>query len=101
MDYGDTWHAALGIQYQHSKDLLLTGGIAYDSSMLEEDQISPMLPVGETWRFGMGTVYNWSESMRIAASYELGWVGDLDMDVNRGQRAGCVSGTYESTAYMF
>jgi long-chain fatty acid transport protein len=98
LDYDDTWHAAFGIQYQQSKALLLTGGIAYDSSMLDEDEISPMLPVGETWRFALGTAYNWSENIKLGAAYELGWVGDLDMDVDRGPLAGRVSGTYESTA---
>ena len=98
LDYDDTWHAALGVQYQQSKDLLYSAGFAYDSAMLDEDQISPMLPVGEQWRFGLGTLYNWNEKTKLGAAYELIWGGDLDMDVERGPLAGRVSGTYENVA---
>lgn len=97
-DYSDTWHVAFGVQYQVSAPWLLTGGIAYDSAMLDEDQLSPALPVGETWRFALGAHYNWSENLTIGGSYALGWIGDLDMDVNRGPLAGRVSGTYEDAA---
>jgi long-chain fatty acid transport protein len=97
-DFKDTWHAALGAQYRLSDPWLLTGGVAYDSSMLDEEDISPALPVGETWRFALGTGYDWSKDVTLGAAYALGWGGDLDMDVERGPLAGRVSGTYENTA---
>jgi long-chain fatty acid transport protein len=97
-DFKDTWHAALGVQYRLSDPWLLTGGVAYDSSMLDEEDISPALPVGETWRFALGTRYDWSKDVTFGAAYALGWGGDLDMDVERGPLAGRVSGTYENTA---
>jgi len=97
-DFKDTWHAALGAQFRVSEPWLLTGGVAYDSSMLDEEDISPALPVGETWRFALGTRYDWSKDVTLGAAYALGWGGDLDMDVERGPLAGRVSGTYESTA---
>jgi long-chain fatty acid transport protein len=97
-DFKDTWHAALGVQYRLSDPWLLTGGVAYDSSMLDEEDISPALPVGETWRFALGTGYDWSKDVTLGAAYALGWGGDLDMDVERGPLAGRVSGTYENTA---
>ena len=98
LDYKDTWHAALGAQYRVAEPWLLTAGIAYDSSMLDDDQRSPALPVGETWRFALGSRYAWSKDVNLGAAYELAWGGDLDMDVNRGPLAGRVSGTYENTA---
>ena len=98
LDYNDTWHVALGAQYRVSEPWLLTAGIAYDSSMLDDDERVPSLPVGETWRFALGTRYNWSQDVTLGAAYELAWGGDLDMDVNRGPLAGGVSGTYENTA---
>ena len=64
----------------------------------DEDQVSPALPVGETWRFGLGSLYNWSDAISIGAAYELVWGGELDMDVERGPLAGRVSGTYERVA---
>ena len=98
LDYDDTWHVAFGAQYRLSPLWLLTGGVAYDSAMMDEDQIVPSLPVGETWRFGFGSRYEWSENWTIGAAYELAWIGDLDMDVERGPLAGRVSGSYDNTA---
>jgi long-chain fatty acid transport protein len=98
LDYKDTWHVALGAQYKVSSPWLLTAGIAYDSSMLDDDERGPSLPVSETWRFALGSRYDWSENLTLGAAYELAWGGDLDMDVNRGPLAGQVSGTYESVA---
>lgn len=98
LDYQDTWHAAIGAQYRVSEPWLLTAGVAYDSAMLDEEDLGPTLPVGETWRFALGSNYSWSRTLSLGAAYELAWGGDLDMDVERGPLAGRVSGTYESTA---
>ncbi len=98
LDYKDTWHVALGARYRLAEPWQVTAGIAYDSAMMDEDQLSPSLPVGETWRFGLGTRYHWSQDMTLGAAYELAWGGDLDMDVERGPLAGRVSGTYENVA---
>jgi long-chain fatty acid transport protein len=98
LDYKDTWHAALGAEFQVADAWQLTGGVAYDSAMMDDDQVSPMLPVSETWRFGLGTRYAWSKDVSLSGAYELAWSGDIDMDVERGPLAGRVSGTYEDTA---
>ncbi len=101
LDYKDTWHVALGAQYRVAEPWLLTAGIAYDSSMLDKDAVTPALPVGECWRFALGSRYAWSQDLTLGAAYELAWGGDLDMDVDRGPLAGRVSGTYENVAIHF
>jgi long-chain fatty acid transport protein len=101
MDYNDTWHVALGAQYRVAEPWQLSAGIAYDSSMLDKDAVVPALPVGECWRFGLGSRYAWSQELTLGAAYELAWGGDLDMDVERGPLAGRVSGTYENVAIHF
>jgi len=97
LDYKDTWHAALGAQYRVSDPWLLSCGAAYDSSMLDDDQRSPALPVGEQWRLGLGAQYAWSRDLTLGGAYEVAWGGDLDLDVERG-RAGRVSGRYNDAA---
>jgi len=97
-DFDDTWHVAVGAQYRLSPPWLLSAGVAYDSDMLDDKDVTPALPVGETWRFGFGALYEWSANLTLGASYVLAWGGDLDMDVERGPLAGRVSGTYENTA---
>jgi len=96
--YKDTWHAALGAQYQWSEPLLLSGGIAYDSEMVDEKDLTPDLPSGAMWRFGVGGQFAWSEALTLNCAYELNWMGDLSMDINRGPLAGRVVGEYESMA---
>lgn len=101
LDYSDTWHVALGGQYRVSEPWLLTAGIAYDSAMIDEGDIGPALPLGESWRFGLGGRYNWSRDLTLGAAYELAYAGDIDMDIERSDLAGRVSGTYENAAIHF
>jgi len=100
-NYKDTWHAALGAHYQVAAPWLLTAGVAYDSSMVDDEDRTPDLPLGEAWRFGLGTRYDWSEKLALGVGYTFLWSGDLDMDVNRGPLARRVSGTYENVSMSF
>lgn len=97
-NYEDTWHAAVGGQVRITKPWLLSAGVAYDSEMVKEKNMTPDLPAGETWRIGLGTQFRRSDNMTLGFAYELLWTGDLDMDVERGPLAGRVTGTYEDTA---
>jgi len=100
-DYKDTWHVAFGAQYRVAQPWLLTAGVSYDSSMMDDEDRTPDLPLGETWRFGLGTRYDWSQNLALGVGYTFLWSGDLDMDVNRGPLAGRVSGTYENVSMHF
>lgn len=98
LNYKDTWHGALGAQYRLSDPWLLSAGVSYDSAMLDDDQRSPALPVGDAWRFAVGGLYTHSAKVTLGAAYELAWSGNLPMTVSRGPVAGTVSGEYKDTA---
>ena len=98
LDFQDTWHVALGVQYRLSEPWLLPGGVAYDSTIYDGDEVSPALPVDENWRFDIGSNYDWSKDLTLGAAYELAWGGDLDVDVDRGPLVGELSGSYENLA---
>jgi long-chain fatty acid transport protein len=100
-NYKDTWHVAFGAQYRVADPWLLTAGVAYDSSMVDDKDRTPDLPLGEAWRFGLGARYDWSKKLAFGLGYTFLWGGDLDMDINRGPLAGRVSGTYENTSMSF
>lgn len=68
--------------------------------MVDEDDVTPDLPTGDSWRYGIGATYQYSESVQISAGYELLWYGDIDMEVDRGP-ANEVSGTYQDHAIHF
>jgi long-chain fatty acid transport protein len=93
LDYEDTWHAALGAQYQVSEPWLLSCGVAYDSALYDDDQRGPVLPLSEQWRFGLGAQYAWSQALTLSGAYEAAWGGKLPMDVERGEEMR-VSGDY-------
>ncbi|NHQ88421.1 fatty acid transporter [Iodobacter sp. HSC-16F04] len=68
----DTWHTALGLQYQATPALRLNTGIAYDSSFYKDQQNTSMtMPSGEAWRFGLGGQYqlNKTDSLGVAFEY--------------------------------
>jgi long-chain fatty acid transport protein len=100
-NYKDTWHAAFGFQYRMSDPWLLSAGIAYDSSMVDDEDRTADLPTGEAWRFGLGARYEWSQQLAIGLAYELLWMGNLDMQLSRGPLAGTVSGQYDDAAIHF
>ena len=103
-NYKDTWHGALGTQYQISDLWRLSFGVAYDSSMVDDEDRTPDLPVGEMWRFGFGAEYEWSETLFVGFGYTLVWEGDLDMDQEKRNIRGetdRLSGTYENVNLHF
>jgi long-chain fatty acid transport protein len=92
---------AAGVQHKASEPLLISFGIAYDSSMMGDNERTPALPLGETWRFGAGAQYKVKKNVDVSLAYEFVWSGDLEMDVNRGPLAGRVSGEYTNTSMNF
>lgn len=96
LNYDDTWHVALGAQYKPVQNWMLTGGVAYDSSMVSDSDRSFTVPVAEAWRFGIGTQYEVSKSLSLGLAYELVYSGDISISQSRGPLAGTVSGTMDN-----
>ena len=45
-NYKDTWHVAFGAHYRVTDPWLLTAGLAYDSSMMDDEDRTPDLHGG-------------------------------------------------------
>jgi long-chain fatty acid transport protein len=105
LDFNDTWHVALGAQYRLSEPWLLNFGIAYDSGFQDSSNVSPLLPVGSAWRFGIGAERHAGKNSYwgIAAEYLYGGTLDTNLQstapVALGGR-GDVVGSYD-TATLF
>lgn len=97
LNFKDTWHGALGAQYRVSDPWLLSAGVAYDSAFLDDNQRSPVMPVGDTWRFALGGQYFWTPKVTVSGAYELAWGGNMPMTVSKPV-PGTVSGEYKDTA---
>lgn len=96
-NYDDSWHTALGTQFKASESLLLSLGVAYDSSIVDDDDRTLDLPLGDSWRFGSGAHYKLKDNLDVSLAYELWWFGDLEVDVDDGPLTGRVSGEYDGT----
>ena len=106
LPFKDTWHGALGAQYQVNEPWLLNFGIAYDSSFQKGSFVTPVLPANSAWRFGIGGRQQVTESFHWGPALMYSWGGDLD--VNLQSRApvalggrGDLVGTYKDTYGLF
>ena len=99
--YNDTYHVGIGTQYRLNPEWLLNGGFAYDSSMVSAANRSIALPVGATYKFGLGANWLMSPKVKLGFSYELSYIGDMSVSQNRGPLAGQVSGEFKDTIMHF
>ncbi len=99
--YDDTYHLAAGAQYRLNADWQLSGGVAYDSSMVDDANRTADLPVGNFWRFGLGGQYHWRENLNLDIGYELAWEGDLEIDQSKRLLNTRLAGEYPNTQLHF
>jgi long-chain fatty acid transport protein len=106
LNFKDTWHFALGAQYQLSDPWLLNFGMAYDSGMQGSSNVSPLLPVGSQWRFGVGAQNQYSKTFLWGVAAEYMYGGSLDTNlqsatpVELGGRGNLV-GSYDNIYTLF
>jgi long-chain fatty acid transport protein len=104
-DYNDTWHVALGVQYRTAIDSpwLLSAGVAYDSSAVDDDKRTVSVPMGEIWAFAVGAQYAVTPNLTLGAAYEFAWLGDMPVNQVRGvgPLANTVSGEFGSASFSF
>ena len=95
-NYNDTWHFAGGAEYKPLKAWTFTAGMAYDTSAQDNDNRSVALPMGATWRFGLGTLWQVRQDLRLGWAYQYALTPNMKVDQNRGPRAGELSGEFSS-----
>ena len=100
-NFDDTWHFAVGVQYQINETWLLSVGIAYDESPVSDSNRTPDMPLDRQWRYATGLQYDLSEDMTIGCAYELLDAGSAEIDQNRGPLAGEIAGDYSANYIHF
>jgi long-chain fatty acid transport protein len=106
LDFKDTWHLAVGAQYQLSDPWLLNFGMAYDSGIQSSSNVSPLLPIGPAWRFGVGAQNQYSKTFTWGVAAEYMYSGTLDVNtqsnvpVALGGRGDLV-GSYDNIYTLF
>jgi long-chain fatty acid transport protein len=101
LKYQDTAHIAVGAQYLLDPKWLLSGGFAYDSSMVNNENRTTLTPVGDQYRFGLGAQWFRSKKVVIGFADELQLQGDLPMTQAGGPVRGTVSGKFSDVFIDF
>ncbi|MEA3468301.1 MAG: OmpP1/FadL family transporter [Thermodesulfobacteriota bacterium] len=104
LDYDDTWHFALGAQYQFADSWLWSVGVAYDTSPVDEDTRTPDLPLDRQIRLGTGVQYDWNKDITVGVAYEYLDAGEAEIDQAGGppiNLQGELKGEYDTNAIHF
>jgi long-chain fatty acid transport protein len=102
LQYQNTWHGAAGVQYAASQTVKLTGGVAYDSSAVDDANRSVVLPMGKNLRVGAGLLWQVGKKVSLGGAAEFLWAGDMSVD--QGEETslrGRVSGSYNDAFMLF
>ena len=80
LEVQDTWHGAAGVQYRVTTDTHMNFGIAYDSSMYDDqDNTSLFIPTGGAWRFGTGVMHQLNDNSSLGAAVEYWTIEDAEV----------------------
>jgi long-chain fatty acid transport protein len=79
---------------------LLNAGVAYDSGFQDTHSVSPVLPAGWAWRFGVGAQYAAKQNLDVGFSFEYLYGGDLEVN-QQGAVRGTVVGSYDAVSTLF
>ncbi len=94
-NWEDVWHFAGGVQYRPADGWMLQGGIAYDTSPVDEEDRTPDLPVDRQIRYAVGAEYDWSETQTIGVSFVYADLGDAEIERT------LFSGEYGENHFLF
>lgn len=99
-EYKDTWHLALGTQYQLSECYLINFGIGYDSEFQNSNNIPVAVPANSAWRFGLGTHFNGMKHADFGIALEYIYGGNLDVN-HKALLNGDFSGQFKHASVYF
>ena len=100
-NFDDAWTYALGCKYRLAEPWLLSLGIAYSESLVDDDDRTVDLPVDRQWRYAVGIEYDLSEDTTIGAAYAYLDAGDAPVNQNRGALAGALAGDFSTNELHF
>ena len=74
-----------------------SGGVAFDSSMMDDASRTVFTPIGAAWRFSLGAQWKVSPAVElgIADTFIVG--GNLPLSQSRGLLTGTLEGQYSGT----
>lgn len=97
LEIQDTWHGAVDAQYQLTVATRLNFGVAYDTSMYEnQNDTSLTIPTGATWRVGTGVQHQLSDQSSLGAAFEYAVSEDAQV-----AKPEALAGSYDNPQMYF
>ena len=100
-NFHDTYHFALGTQYRLAPRWLLSLGVAYDQSPVDDEDRTPDMPLDRQIRYATGIQYDLSDNLTIGAAYTFLDAGDAKISLANNPVRGDLSGDYSSNYVNF
>lgn len=94
-DYGNGYTLRVGAEWQALPKLQVRGGVLRDHSGQKTDFYSPSLPDGDTWAFGLGAGWSFSQALAVNAGF---FYAPFDKVTATGTEA--FGGSYEPSAFI-
>jgi long-chain fatty acid transport protein len=94
--FKDTWHGAIGLHYRFADPWLWQIGFAYDSSPVEKENRSVVMPLDRQYRYATGIEYTYDKDITLGFDYTFIDAGKSEIDQNRGPLAGHIVGEYDT-----
>jgi long-chain fatty acid transport protein len=98
----DVWNASIGFLYKLDDQWMLTGGFAYDSSPVSDEDRTIALPVDEQFRYSGGVQYALNDSTTLGLAYTLGDFGKSKLNqTGAGPLKGTLDGEFDENYMHF
>ncbi len=79
----DTYHVAWGTEYKLDSDWTLTGGVAYDTNPVSDQNRNAQLPVDKQFRYAIGAQYALMDSLTVGGYVNYAELGDANIKAQR------------------
>ena len=100
-NWHDTYHSAIGLEYDLNQRFTLQGGLAYDTSPTNKNDRTADMPMDEQIRYALGAEYRRDSGMKLAASFVYADYGDGKIFSDRNPPLVGFSGKYKDNNIIF
>jgi len=100
-NWHDTYHSAVGLEYDLSRRWGLQGGVAYDTYPTNGADRTADMPMDRQIRYTLGAEYRRDNGMKIAASFVYADYGDGKINSARNPPLVGVQGEYDDNNIFF
>ena len=98
--FRDTWHFGTAAEYQWNKDLQLTAGVSYDTSMSTSRTRPLSIPLGTLYRYGIGFKKKQRDGLTYGGGLTWLYEGNLEIE-DKPSAGGQVNGNYSNVSIYF